>query len=151
MPWRDPPRFDFDEQPEFRWPFWQVGHKRDDLFGVLHDRFNTTSMFIQDPDAFHHDVAELASSVSGREEFLTKLQDRRDQRLNELKDFQMNIAALIMNGFNSMNDDQMKSFINLCRNASFDSLIAFWVSFLAPDRYGIEPSLGLFNMPRWQI
>ncbi|TWU71812.1 hypothetical protein ED733_001120 [Metarhizium rileyi] len=143
MPWRNAPDIDFDEQPQYRWPSWRVDYKLEDLFGELHEKFNTVPIFIQDPDAFHHDVAELAGDAPSKEVFLAKLQERKSQRLEELRNFEENLTALIITGFNRLLDPQMKAFVHLCNSASFDSLIAFWATFLGPNKYGTEPSLGL--------
>lgn len=143
MPWCDAPRVDVDEEPQYRWPSWRVGHELEDLFGELHEQFNTVPIFIQDPDAFHHDVAELASDAPSKAEFHTRLQERRNQRLEELRDFEKSLAALMTRGFSRLDGDQLKSLFALCRTASFDSLISFCASFLGPDKYGTEPSLGL--------
>ncbi|OAA51926.1 hypothetical protein NOR_00519 [Metarhizium rileyi] len=145
MPWCDAPRVDFDEEPQYRWPSWRVGHKLEDLFGELHEQFNTIPIFIQDPDAFHHDVAELAGDTQSKTEFLRRLQERRNQRLEELRDFEKSLAALMATGFGRLTDDQMKSYFVLCRTASFDSLISFCASFLGPNQYGTEPSLDQFK------
>lgn len=47
----------------------EVGVDEADLFGDLHERFNTVPMFIQDPQAFHRDVSELALRASNKADF----------------------------------------------------------------------------------
>ncbi|GAO19336.1 hypothetical protein UVI_02008660 [Ustilaginoidea virens] len=85
MSWRSAPRVDFDHQPEYQWPAWLADHSLEDLFGELHDKFSTIPIFIQDPIAFHTDVAQLAGEASSRDDFLAALEERKNQRLEELR------------------------------------------------------------------
>ncbi|KAH6988715.1 hypothetical protein EDB80DRAFT_730826 [Ilyonectria destructans] len=144
MPWRPPPVVDFDQQPEYRWPFWKVGLDEAALFGELHERFNTTRMFIQDPDAFHHDVNDIARHASDKADFLSRMQQRRDQRLDELKEIRENIFHFILSGHQRINDDQMFYYLRLNRFATLDCLVALCASFLGPDERGQVPSLDQF-------
>ncbi|KFH48482.1 hypothetical protein ACRE_006170 [Hapsidospora chrysogenum ATCC 11550] len=137
MPWRDAPRVDFDDQPKYRWPCWNVDMDFEDLFGELHERFNTAPMFLQDPDAFHHDVAEIAHRCQNKADFLAQLQERRDQRLAELKHILDEIALLLVCGHSRKEDaSHIHSFILLSRNASLDSLVRLCATFLdiKPER-----------------
>ncbi|KAM0438700.1 hypothetical protein ACHAPT_001457 [Fusarium lateritium] len=144
MPWREPPRVNFEEQAEYRWPFWKLGLNEDDLFGDLHQRFNTAPMFIQDPQAFHHDVNEIARQALNKEDFYSRLQKRRDQRLDELTDMQDKIGALHSSGYNRLADNQRFHRIRLEAYASLDCLVAFCASFLTPNEKGMMPSLDIF-------
>lgn len=74
MPWRGAPNIDFDQQPEYRWPLCKVDADEEDLFGDLHERFNTAPMFIQDPDAFHKDVSKAEHCASSKADFYDRLQ-----------------------------------------------------------------------------
>jgi hypothetical protein len=137
MPWRDPPRVDFDDRPEYQWPCWNVDMDFEDLFGELHERFNTAPMFLQDPDAFHHDVAEIARRCENKADFLAQLQERRDQRLAELKHILEEIALLLVCGHARKEDaSHIHSFILLSRNASLDCLVRLCATFLdiKPER-----------------
>lgn len=142
MPWRPPPVVDFDQQPEYRWPFWKVGLDEASLFGELHERFNTTRMFIQDPDAFHHDVNDIARHVSDKADFFARMQQRRDQRLDELKEIRENILHFVLSGHQRMDDDQIFYYLRLNRFATLDCLVALCASFLGQDERGQVPSLG---------
>ncbi|KAI8713048.1 hypothetical protein NCS52_01248100 [Fusarium sp. LHS14.1] len=144
MPWRKPPRVNFEEQAEYRWSFWKLGLQEDDLFGDLHERFNTVPMFIQDPDAFHHDVNEIARQALNKEDFYARLQKRRDQRLEELLDMENKIGALHVSGYNRLTDNQRFHRIRLECFASLDCLVAFCASFLTPNEKGVKPSLDIF-------
>ncbi|WAO94749.1 Hypothetical protein NCS54_01234700 [Fusarium falciforme] len=149
MPWRKPPRVNFEEQAEYRWPFWKLGLQEDDLFGDLHERFNTVPMFIQDPDAFHHDVNEIAHQALDKEDFYARLQKRRDQRVEELLDMENKIGALHLSGYNRLTDDQRFHRLRLECFASLDCLVAFCASFLTPNEKGMKPSLGQFGAAAW--
>ncbi|RSL64598.1 hypothetical protein CEP53_003992 [Fusarium sp. AF-6] len=144
MPWRKPPRVNFEEQAEYRWPFWKLGLEEDDLFGDLHERFNTVPMFIQDPDAFHHDVNEIARRALDKEDFYARLQKRRDQRLDELKDMQDKIGVFHLSGYTRLAENQRFHRLRLQRYASLDCLVAFCASLLAPNEKGVMPSLDIF-------
>ncbi|KAJ3457244.1 hypothetical protein MRS44_014385 [Fusarium solani] len=144
MPWRNPPRVNFEEQAEYRWPFWKVDLDEDDLFGDLHERFNTVPMFIQDPDAFHHDVNEIARQALDKEDFYARLQKRRDQRLDELKDMQDKIGVFHLSGYTRLAENQRFHRLRLQRYASLDCLVAFCASLLAPNEKGMMPSLDMF-------
>ncbi|RMJ15129.1 hypothetical protein BHE90_002693 [Fusarium euwallaceae] len=144
MSWRKPPRVNFEEQAEYRWPFWKLGLQEDDLFGDLHERFNTVPMFIQDPDAFHHDVNEIARQSLNKEDLYSRLQQRRDQRLDELKDMNNKIGTLHLSGYNRLTNDQRFHRIRLECFGSLDCLVAFCASFLTPNEKGMAPSLDIF-------
>ncbi|RSM02853.1 hypothetical protein CEP52_007756 [Fusarium oligoseptatum] len=144
MSWKKPPRVNFEEQAEYRWPFWKLGLEEDDLFGDLHERFNTVPMFIQDPNAFHRDVNEIARKSLNQQDFYSRLQQRRDQRLNELKDMDNKIGILHTAGYNRLTNDQRFHRIRLECFASLDCLVAFCASFLTPNEKGMAPSLGQF-------
>ncbi|PNY23296.1 Uncharacterized protein TCAP_06764 [Tolypocladium capitatum] len=82
-------------------------------------------MFIQDPDAFHHDVAEIARDASGNEDFLARLHERRDRRFDELKDIQRKLTAFMLRGFHREEDEcHVLHVIRLSRYASLDCLLA---------------------------
>ncbi|GAB0137990.1 hypothetical protein EsDP_00006239 [Epichloe bromicola] len=137
MPWRDPPEADFEE---YRWPFWNVDLEAEDLFGVLHKRFNTTQMFIQDPDAFHKDVCEMAYLASDQADFYNRLQERSDKRLEELKSALRVLDLLDSGGFYNLDDKQNFAFFRTRRFASLDCLIGFFASLLGPNHHGQLPS-----------
>ncbi|EQK97366.1 hypothetical protein G6O67_001760 [Ophiocordyceps sinensis] len=141
MPWRDAPRVDFDWEPQYRWPFWKVGMDEDDLFGQLHQRLNTTPLFIQDQDAFYQDVNEMASFAAKKQEFLARLEERKKQRLGELVEAPGKMAADV---FLNRNTDENHRFylFRLVRYATLDTIIALLASYLPPEENGNQPSLG---------
>lgn len=140
MPWRDPPEVDFDKCEEYRWPFWNVDLEEEDLFGILHKRFNTTQMFVQDPKAFHKDVCEMAYLASDQADFYDRLKERSDKRLEELKSALKVLDLLDSGGFYNLDDKQNFAFFRTRRFASLDCLILFFASFLGPNHRGQLPS-----------
>lgn len=74
---RRPTHVDYAD-PEWNWPSWKFALRLDSLFGDLYDQFNTVSIPIQEPIAFHHDVAELCLAASTLDEFYNLLKQRRD-------------------------------------------------------------------------
>ncbi|KAF4509341.1 hypothetical protein G6O67_003519 [Ophiocordyceps sinensis] len=146
MPWRGPPVADFDQQPQYRWQFWQVGLQEDDLFGELHQRFNTMPHpgYIQDPDAFHNDVASIARDATDKQVFLAHLQKRRDERLAELSNFRHKLFRLLRVGFTRLSDDQLFHLSRHDRFASLDTVVGLYASLLAANQDGQEPSLDRF-------
>ena len=139
---------DFEDQPQYRWPCTKVGFKLEDVFGELHERFNTAPMFLQDPDAFHHDVAEIAHLARDQSDFLAQLQERRDQRLTELKRIFDKIATLLLCGHARKEDEShMQSLLLLSRNASLDSLVGLCATFLDPKDDSMQQSLCRSYLP----
>ncbi|EQL02359.1 hypothetical protein G6O67_007836 [Ophiocordyceps sinensis] len=138
MPWGNLPRSDV---PAFQWPYWEVGLRDEDLFGELHQRFNTMPNpgFIQDPSAFHADVFELARICADKEEFLARLQQRRDERLKELEEFRSNLYIAISHGYTCLDSKQRFELGRLDRYASFDTLVSFYGTLIGPDEEGKQP------------
>ncbi|KAG5752769.1 hypothetical protein H9Q69_008117 [Fusarium xylarioides] len=72
------------DDPGYTWPAWKFGLKREDLSHKLHDQYNTYLAPIQSPEAFYHDISEIAHTAHSVAEFHHLAHDRRQQRLNEL-------------------------------------------------------------------
>ncbi|KAK3904251.1 hypothetical protein C8A05DRAFT_31983 [Staphylotrichum tortipilum] len=77
------PQYEYDAQ--WRWPRWKFGLMPDLLFTTLHQRFNTLVCPIQDPHSFVCDVRACAIAWPDVDTFYTRLAERRDQRVAELK------------------------------------------------------------------
>ncbi|KAF5621973.1 ribose-phosphate pyrophosphokinase [Fusarium sp. NRRL 52700] len=67
-------------------PAWKFGLKNEDLSNKLHDQYNTYLAPIQSPEAFFHDIYEIARTAHSAAEFHHLAHGRRQQRLNELND-----------------------------------------------------------------
>ncbi|KAK4151617.1 hypothetical protein C8A00DRAFT_35709 [Chaetomidium leptoderma] len=114
------------------WPFWKFGLKRDDLFGALHDQYNTVSSPILDPEAFHHDVYEISNRAGTAAEFHRLLHDRKEQRLRELNETLESAAFEIIGNPSLIGKDQWQHAVQLFRTKSLDSLVRLYASYLPP-------------------
>lgn len=146
MPGTYAPEVDFD-QSEFQWPYWRVGCQEQDLFGELSERFNKmpTPTFIQDPEAFHRDVAEIALQARDKEDFFARMEERKEKRLNELLDFRKELWHLLHRS-SSMNTYQLLHFTRFYNFASLDTILALCASLLPQNQHGKDPSLGKLRM-----
>ncbi|KAL1838536.1 hypothetical protein VTJ49DRAFT_2534 [Mycothermus thermophilus] len=115
------------------WPFWKFGLKRDDLFGSLHDRYNTIPSPILDPQAFHHDVYEISQTARDADEFHRLLQARKQQRLHELNETLESAAFEIIANPSLIGTDQWGHAVQLFRTKSLDSLVRYYASYLPPS------------------
>lgn len=77
MPWQTKPIVP-DLDKEYGWPAWTILNE-ENLFGELHERFNTTPFFIQDPESFHRDVGELVREAHDKDHFY-RLMEQRGRR-----------------------------------------------------------------------
>lgn len=117
------------------WPAWKFGMKRDDLFTTLHDRYNTFSCSLQDPEAFHHDVYEASRDADTAEEFHRLMADRKRQRVEELHVSLESLAVEIIANPDLMASDQWQYALQLFRTKSFDSIVRFFGSYIPDNAY----------------
>lgn len=108
--------------------------KREDLSTKLHDQYNTFPSTIQDPEAFHHDVFEVAITASTTEEFHELLSARKQQRLRELNESLEAAAFEIIAHPKLVGTEQWQYALQLFRTRSFDSLVRYFSSYL-PETY----------------
>ncbi|CAK7266632.1 hypothetical protein SEPCBS57363_002188 [Sporothrix epigloea] len=118
------------EDPDVAWPAWKFGMKRDALFTTLHDQYNTFQSNIQDPDAFHHDVYEIANEAASTVEFHNLLATRRDQRLRELNESLESASFEIIANPALVGTSQWEHALQLFRTRSLDSLVRYFASYL---------------------
>ncbi|CVK91262.1 uncharacterized protein FMAN_09405 [Fusarium mangiferae] len=74
------------DDPAYAWPAWKFGLKKEVLSNKLHDQYNTYVAPIQSPEAFYHDISEIAHTAHSAAEFHRLALGRRQQRLNELNE-----------------------------------------------------------------
>lgn len=117
----------------YNWPFWKFGLKRDDLFGTLHDQYNTVPSPILDPTAFHHDVFEISHQAASADEFHRLLDERKQQRLRELNSSFESAATEIVANPSLIGTEQWYHAVQLFRTRSLDSLVRYFASYLPPD------------------
>ncbi len=82
----DDGRYYYHDDP-YKWPFLKYGEvlKPEDIWGHLHERFNTTPIAILDREAWHANEVDLITTSKTLEEFYAMLEERKKQRLKELK------------------------------------------------------------------
>ncbi|RDA86883.1 hypothetical protein CP532_1378 [Ophiocordyceps camponoti-leonardi (nom. inval.)] len=122
------------DDPDWTWPAWKFGLRRDDLFTTLHDRYNTFTFAIQNPEAFHLDVSEIAHEADTADDFYRLLNTRRQQRLCELNESLKTVACEIIGNPRLMADEQWQYALQLFRAKSYDSIIRYFASYLPDDR-----------------
>ncbi|KAI5467495.1 hypothetical protein BGZ63DRAFT_410445 [Mariannaea sp. PMI_226] len=122
------------DDPGWSWPAWKFGMKRDDLFTKLHDQYNTFTLNIQDPEAFHHDVSEISRDAETPDEFHRLMADRRRQRLSELHESLESLAVEIIANPKLMDSEHWQYALQLFRTKSFDSIVRYFASYL-PDNF----------------
>lgn len=107
--------------------------KREDLFGALHDQYNTFPSSIQDPEAFHHDVFEISHEAASTDDFHRRMHARKSQRLAELNDLLSSAAVEIIANPNLIGTSQWQYALQLFRTKSLDSLVRYFASYLPDD------------------
>ncbi|KAI0437479.1 hypothetical protein F4803DRAFT_570747 [Xylaria telfairii] len=80
-----PPQPDGAVEPEWHRDVWKFSMGMDELFTTLHSRFNKWSAPLQSFEAFHHNVWEISSVASTREELSRALFSGSDNKANDLK------------------------------------------------------------------
>ncbi|KAJ9130005.1 hypothetical protein NKR19_g10085 [Coniochaeta hoffmannii] len=84
----------YDGTNEWAWFSAKLGLRQSEVF-ALHERFNTRQIRLQDPWAFHRDVAELANESDTLDAFYTQLAARRDLRLAEMDEAWLEVKGLL--------------------------------------------------------
>lgn len=115
------------------WPFWKFGLKQNDLHTTLHEKYNTITSSIQDPEAFHHDVYELSTRADSRGEFEELMEMRKQQRLKELNTMLEDASFEIIGCPQLIGTDQWVHAVQLFRTRSLDSLVRYFASYLPND------------------
>lgn len=128
----------FELEQEWWWPSHKFALPLDDLFGSLYTQYNTVTIPIQDPEAFHHDVYETCTVATTALEFHTLLAERRKVRLEELRTTWHAVASRIAARPKLMSQaptskletaDIWADFLYFSREFSFDALVKLFSSF----------------------
>lgn len=130
-----------DQAWEKAWPFWKFGLKYNDLTTALHDKYNTISSPIQDPDAFHHDVYEISSRADTLADFERLMQERKALRIKELNGMLEDASFEIVGNPDLIGTEQWALAVQLFRTRSLDSLVRYFASYLPADHpwhYGAD-------------
>lgn len=107
--------------------------KGDDLTTTLHQKYNTLTLTLQDPEAFHHDVYELSQQATTATEFHKLMADRQQQRITELTQSMESLAVEIIANPALMGTEQWKHAVQLFRTKSYDSIVRYFASYLPED------------------
>ncbi|KAK1781985.1 hypothetical protein QBC45DRAFT_17682 [Copromyces sp. CBS 386.78] len=120
--------------PGWTWPYWKFGLQREDLEKKLHDQYNTFNLAILDPEAFHHDVQELANRATTTDELHQLLAERKQLRVRELNESLESAAFEIIGNPSLVGTDQWQHAVQLFRTRSLDSLVRYFASYL-PEQH----------------
>ncbi|KAI1119016.1 hypothetical protein F5Y14DRAFT_118655 [Nemania sp. NC0429] len=115
------------------WQAWKFGMKREDLYTKLQDQYNTVTLSIQDPDAFHHDVCEISKTAVDLDEFHRMLKQRKQLRLDQLNKSLQSASVEIIANPKLIGTDQWQHAVQLFRTQSFDSIVRYFSSYLPED------------------
>ncbi|KAF5647369.1 hypothetical protein F25303_5235 [Fusarium sp. NRRL 25303] len=118
------------DDPAYTWPAWKFGLKKEDLSNKLHDQYNTYLTPIQSPEAFYHDISEIAHTAHSAAEFHRLAHGRRQQRLNELNKALESASFEIIGNPSLIETPQWEHAIQLFRTNSLDSLVQYFASYL---------------------
>ncbi|KAF5230525.1 hypothetical protein FANTH_13797 [Fusarium anthophilum] len=121
------------DDPTYTWPAWKFGLKREDLSNKLHNQYNTYLAPIQSPEAFYHDISEIAHTARSAAEFHHLAHDRRQQRLNELNEALESASFEIIGNPRLIETPQWEHAIQLFRTNSLDSLVQYFASYLPQE------------------
>lgn len=130
------PRFkpDYVRQPELRWEWWRFGLSPKEAL-ALHDQYNTISLPILAPQAFHVDLAEMSSSAATVEELHARLAQRgRARRAEVLKSWRDTGTLLVAEP--DWETDKSRLLAQLCNmtgEPSLDAILQFMFSHLPDD------------------
>ncbi|KAL5618199.1 hypothetical protein FOVSG1_000421 [Fusarium oxysporum f. sp. vasinfectum] len=122
------------DDPGWSWPAWKFGMKRDDLFHTLHEKYNTFTFNLQDPEAFHHDVYEISRDADTVDDFHRLLDERKQQRIHELHESLESLAVEIIANPKLMDSEHWQYALQLFRTKSFDSIVRYFASYL-PEQF----------------
>ena len=81
-----PPRINFRESKQYRWPGSKFCLREEIIFTSLWNRFNSVTIPLQEPAAFHADVLNAARHTDSRDDFYKSLADSREARFRQLED-----------------------------------------------------------------
>lgn len=124
---------------KWRWPAEKFKMRQSDLFRQLQPRHNTFSFTLQDPEAFHRDVCELAEAARTTSELNMLLQQRREERLEEFDcKFEAAGARLARNPYLGGEPRHWDNMAQLFREKSYDALVRYFAMHVDVDDDGGE-------------
>ncbi|KAI0202667.1 hypothetical protein F4808DRAFT_69148 [Astrocystis sublimbata] len=130
---RRPSEHDLYEARELHWPAYSVGMRMPDLWGSLHDDYNTLRISIQCQRAFHLDVRELATAARSHDEFHRLMAERSDARFREVASALDDIGVSLVMTPDRIPYDLWTQFIQFGRSMSAADLAVFLAGFEDPE------------------
>lgn len=103
--------------------------RQNDL-AALQKRYNSITIPLQDPVAFHHDVCEISHEADTPDQFHRLMETRRQQRVDELNQSLEAVACEIVGNPKLMADDQWQYALQLFRTRSYDSIVRYFGTYL---------------------
>ncbi|KAI1739810.1 hypothetical protein F4680DRAFT_136264 [Xylaria scruposa] len=142
-----PRAIDLYEEPQFHWPAWKFGMTMHELWQDLHDEYNTLRIPIQCQRAFHLDVKELATKASTREEFFRLMDERSQDRFEEVKQAVEDISMdFIGDPGRFTNEGLWRPFLDFARATSAADLVVFLSKLQEPEE-APEAKTGTLTLP----
>ncbi|KAI0110842.1 hypothetical protein GGR51DRAFT_569461 [Nemania sp. FL0031] len=123
------------EEPDFiddafQWPCWKFGMRLDALWKSLHEEYNTWKAPMAEFEIFALDVKELSHIATTKEEFLSSLEARKKQRVEELAGGWDAAAIHLSIGHKRLSDHQWGHATRFFRTKAVDTMVAFLYSLL---------------------
>ncbi|ORY72183.1 uncharacterized protein BCR38DRAFT_330965, partial [Pseudomassariella vexata] len=75
---------DYRRDPQWRWPWWEFDLDPDTAFHNLSRQYNTYSLPIQAPQAFHLDLIDIANEANSLDDLHARLSERSTARQTEV-------------------------------------------------------------------
>ncbi|KAJ3492294.1 hypothetical protein NLG97_g5434 [Lecanicillium saksenae] len=122
---------------EWTWPAWKFGLKMDDQFKQLQEAYNTIPSAIQNPQAFHLDLLEIATKATTKEELYKELAIRKQKRILELNRSLESLSCEIVANPNLLAVSQWQHAVQIFRTGSLDSLVEYFASYLTEIDPGV--------------
>ncbi|KLU89607.1 hypothetical protein MAPG_08578 [Magnaporthiopsis poae ATCC 64411] len=130
------PPIDYAMMPEWRWPSAKFGIDMTTLFTDIYREYNMEPSPIQQAEAFHHDVYEIAKRASTKEEFYRLLGERKEQRLEELREaFGSVVGELIGRPSLTKDEDLWASITRFAHYRTLDHLVQHFAYFIPEGHF----------------
>ncbi|KAH9989240.1 hypothetical protein F4779DRAFT_266032 [Xylariaceae sp. FL0662B] len=117
----------------WRWPASKFNMRQDELFRELHAQHNTFPFAIQEPEAFHRDVCEVAEEARTADELHRLLDERKDLRLRELDDRFDAAASHLTRDPDSVGQQHWDHVLQLFRDRSYDALVRYFTAYMRAE------------------
>ncbi|KAI1370967.1 hypothetical protein F4677DRAFT_450919 [Hypoxylon crocopeplum] len=125
----------------WRWPAAKFHMRQDELFRELHSQHNTFPFAIQEPEAFHRDVCEVANEAQTPDELHRLLDGRKELRLRELDErFDAAASHLTMDP-GSVGQQHWDHVLRLFRDRSYDALVRYFTAYIRAEEMADNEAL----------